>query len=377
MATTDDKDKKIGEVPQLENVTGNEKIPVSANGEPRYIEVGQIREGLQTEGDYLSQKEADKRYATPDDIPNVSDFITGKQAAQKYYPKVDGESLSTQVDTLEFTVETINQGLGEAEQRLTEVEQCNVMAEEVVDDDTLEDFGKLTREQLKKDLFIDLWNDIGGEYASNNTTDDKPFYLNEVLFTYAEAVYNYKYLIPGLTLNRNAYIVPAKSNIKTLTQYYLNEGGALDNPQYYYYNCRLLETIKYIEYLHIKTNIYRTFENCVNLRKIIGSIDVGEVRSTYRPFQGCSKLEEIKLDRLGCDISFQSSPKLNYNSLKGMVINRITVEHLYNQFTITVHPDIYNALLGNATYPFNGGTQEEWEQLLQDAIDKDITFATV
>lgn len=47
----DDKDKKIGEVPHLENVTGKEKIPVSANDEPRYIEVEQIREGLATSED--------------------------------------------------------------------------------------------------------------------------------------------------------------------------------------------------------------------------------------------------------------------------------------------------------------------------------------
>lgn len=40
----DDKDKKIGEVPHLTEVTGTEKIPVSANGEPRYVEVGQIVE---------------------------------------------------------------------------------------------------------------------------------------------------------------------------------------------------------------------------------------------------------------------------------------------------------------------------------------------
>lgn len=38
----DSKDKKIPEVPHLENVTGDEKIPVSADGSPAYIEVGQI-----------------------------------------------------------------------------------------------------------------------------------------------------------------------------------------------------------------------------------------------------------------------------------------------------------------------------------------------
>lgn len=43
----DSKDKKIGEVPHLEQVTGKEKIPVSADGEPGYVEIKQIREGLQ------------------------------------------------------------------------------------------------------------------------------------------------------------------------------------------------------------------------------------------------------------------------------------------------------------------------------------------
>lgn len=63
MATIDDKDKKIGEVPHLEQVTGKEKIPVSANGEPRYVELGQIRDGL------LGEEKASETYAkvTEDD----------------------------------------------------------------------------------------------------------------------------------------------------------------------------------------------------------------------------------------------------------------------------------------------------------------------
>lgn len=42
MATIDDKDKKIGEVPHLQELKGDEKIPVSAEGEPRYVEIQQI-----------------------------------------------------------------------------------------------------------------------------------------------------------------------------------------------------------------------------------------------------------------------------------------------------------------------------------------------
>lgn len=40
----DDKDKKIGEVPHLQQIKGDEKIPVSAENEPRYIELRQILE---------------------------------------------------------------------------------------------------------------------------------------------------------------------------------------------------------------------------------------------------------------------------------------------------------------------------------------------
>lgn len=83
MANVDDKDKKIGEVPHLTEVTGNEKIPVSADGEPRYVEVQQIREGLQPEGNYLTQEDADKRYATPNDIPDTSNFVTESQVDEK------------------------------------------------------------------------------------------------------------------------------------------------------------------------------------------------------------------------------------------------------------------------------------------------------
>lgn len=67
MATSDSKDKKISEVPHLEDVTGVEKIPVSAaGGEPRYVEVKQIVEKavetVEEEGAY-QQKSA---IVTPD-----------------------------------------------------------------------------------------------------------------------------------------------------------------------------------------------------------------------------------------------------------------------------------------------------------------------
>lgn len=86
MANVDDKDKKIGEVPHLTEVTGTEKIPVSADGEARYIETGQL-------------------------MVDTTNFVTSKQAAQKYYPKVDGDNLANLVDLLD-------KGLGDKEDRV-------------------------------------------------------------------------------------------------------------------------------------------------------------------------------------------------------------------------------------------------------------------
>lgn len=81
MAEIDDKDKKIGEVPHLEQVTGKEKIPVSANGEPRYVEVEQIGPKLQ-EG----VNGNDKNYIYSD--PSVQG--KGAIAAARYRPKENG-----------------------------------------------------------------------------------------------------------------------------------------------------------------------------------------------------------------------------------------------------------------------------------------------
>lgn len=55
MATVDKKDKTIPEVPHLENVTGVEKIPVSAaGGVPRYVEIKQIATPISL--DYIDSK---------------------------------------------------------------------------------------------------------------------------------------------------------------------------------------------------------------------------------------------------------------------------------------------------------------------------------
>lgn len=73
-------DKKISQLTPLENPTGNEEFPVAIDGKNYKVKVKDVK-------------------------PDMSDYVTSKQAAQKYYPKVDGENL-------EHLVETLNEGIG-------------------------------------------------------------------------------------------------------------------------------------------------------------------------------------------------------------------------------------------------------------------------
>lgn len=79
-------DRKISELPLLEVVNGNEEIPVAHEGSNYKVKTGALK-------------------------PNLSDYLTSKQAAQKYYPKVDGDNLSDLVDILD-------KGLGDKEDRV-------------------------------------------------------------------------------------------------------------------------------------------------------------------------------------------------------------------------------------------------------------------
>lgn len=304
---------------------------------------------------------------------DLSNYLTSKQAAQKYYPKVDGENLATQVETLDFTVETLNQGLGEAEQRLTDVEQCNVIAEEVVDENTLEGFEKLTREELKKDLFIDLWNDACGEYGKYNK-ETGFFELNGLTdITYEEALIIY---------NEKGNFFEYGKFIKGRTNIFLDQPNDL---KYIMANYPMTFRKKFInspieilslsgKVIGLCGNCQQMFEDCRNLKEIKGVFYLASLSAPemIRMFDGCTSLEIVNINDLYADISFKDSPKIKYSCFVEMI------KYTMNTHTITVHPSIYNALIGEDTeYPFNGGTREEWTKLLQDAANKQISFATV
>lgn len=102
------------------------------------------------------------------------------------------------------------------------------------------------------------------------------------------------------------------------------------------------------------------------LRKIIGVLVISLAQKSSKLFFA-PNLEEISISGLfhNCDLS--GLPKINIASL------RYLVEEKYRTHpstpTVTVHADVYAKLTDE--------TNTEWHQVLLDAAEKNITFATV
>lgn len=86
--------KKISELERLPKISGSEEIPVAVNGENYKITPAQITEEIEN--------------AQAEDLAKITE-LQGKLNG------VDVQKMSKDLDTLEFTVETLNGGIGEIE----------------------------------------------------------------------------------------------------------------------------------------------------------------------------------------------------------------------------------------------------------------------
>lgn len=247
-------------------------------------------------------------------------------------------------------------------------------------DESVEDFKEIT-EQEKVALensdsewteppksFVEQWNAVCGTYGRYNP-DTGFFELNDIAdLSYEEALT----VLPLQILALNT--LPSNYNFygyefRTIV-IHVNRDIGKHSVVRFLGNNNKLESVMFTAALGA-TNINHAFMNCRNLKTIIGNIDIGECSNTQmvvNAFYECGKLEEVRIDRLRVDISFQYSPNLSYDSFRHMVENRLSGS-LQQPFSITVHPDVYAKL----TDPEN----TEWHQLNQDAIEKQITFVTV
>lgn len=130
-----------------------------------------------------------------------------------------------------------------------------------------------------------------------------------------------------------------------------------------------LETVRFIGGVgHINGVLSFTsaFSYCYRLRYIYGEIKLNKsTTGAESAFVACESLIGIEISRLQQNINFRWSRNLSLESLQYMVANAANTSAI----TITVHADVYAKLTDE--------TNTEWYQVLLDAADKNITFATV
>ena len=124
------------------------------------------------------------------------------------------------------------------------------------------------------------------------------------------------------------------------------------------------------------SSLTNTFNNCTALEVIYGKMHVTDNMSGA-VFYGCSNLREITLWSQTANFSVADSPLLSLASFQYM----LTRTNNHTAITITVHPDCYAKMTGDTTNAAAAALTEEeaaqWQQLLADAVAKNITFATL
>lgn len=243
----------------------------------------------------------------------------------------------------------------------------NVVAKEVVDN--VEDLNVLTREDLKKDLFIDLWNKACTTYGKYNY-ETGYFELNGLTdITYEEALQIYSKKLDGGVWSGMFTNSTLRTNLVVHFPYSPSSTISLNRC---FQGC---VNLKYARIIAPTILGDMTFYNCKELETILGENDIAGTPVGSTCLQNCSKLKNFKFNRLRGNSYFKDCPLITIESFEYTVQKALTSSTPYN---IYVHQDIYNALLGQDTeYPFNGGTREEWLKLNEDALAKQITFATI
>lgn len=259
-------------------------------------------------------------------------------------------------------------------------ESCNVTAQEVIDNDTLEGFDKLTREELKKDLFIDMWNEAcaypqyyGGSVGKYNK-ETGFFELNGITdIDFEEALKIWRssphFCIAGMTGTVPWIYSGDTNNSVGCRTYFPMELGNSGSIKFYrtFMNNKAVEVISALCYYGESCpggcTYQQTFYGCKALRKIVrfGSNPTFDNEC----FLDCGSLEDIGFYYLnqGGTINLRWSPKLSYDSVKS------AIEQAIVSYTLIVHPDVYAKL----TDPEN----TKWYALSQLALTKEVIIQTM
>ena len=256
----------------------------------------------------------------------------------------------------------------------------NVLA--VSDDLELTDGGVLSvTEGAKRAVFIDMFNEAAGDdgYArmDNGVFDCK---LNGVPLTYEEAIGVYASF--SMCKHRNPTRQAMFSGTRDKTLFPINTDSFLaTNYLEAFTGCHNLVAVKFITASNNPivaiSSAQNMFKNCESLKYIYGVLAFTSNVNVSGAFDFCLSLEEVRIKNLAKSLNLASSPKLSLDSVAFMVQNAANTSPI----TITLHTDVFAKLTGDTTNEASAALTEEelaqWAQVLTDALEKNITFATV
>lgn len=272
----------------------------------------------------------------------MSDYADGEEF---YYFKQETQN---QLDLLDRKIDTV-QGLHN--------QDMDSMADEI----------KAAKRAIFDDMFLAAAGQYGKiDYSHFEDGVSKPYYLNELWLTYAEAVAVYVSWHKGVYQNEALSKFAVRTNMPFGTQW--------DSVLERYAQGNTTLEVLCLPIVLIGNQCMQAFYGCANLRKVYG---LSHLRTNIdsTAFQGCAKLEYVGITHLRGNLDLRWSPLLGAESLRFIVSNASNTSAII----ITVHEEVYAKLTGDPNSPYlielTVAELQEWMELVELAAAKNITFA--
>lgn len=312
---------------------------------------------------------------------------TARQAAEDTRQGQEAQREEAEADREENEAERMSAETARAEEFATwedeidskadRSELSNIIAEEPLAPDNFPDINTYTREELKKDLFRDLWLATLAMFPLMPTyeadvaatlPDGSQYGLNGLVFGYETALKVMAWSKPGEVKAEAIFHYGGRmpSDVPTLFPFFANGIQSMSGTWSACGHVRVLTLYSFNGATVMPNNITNMFATCSKLETIYGVMDMRYVhsKSYANTFGQCYMLASVRVSRLGCDFWLQQSPLLTLDSAAYLVAHAANTAAI----TVTVHPDVYAKLTDEAN--------AEWHQVLIDAAAKNITFAT-
>lgn len=232
-------------------------------------------------------------------------------------------------------------------------------------------------ELAKMRLFIDLFNEAArkglstecGRYDPENAPDpEHQFLLNELWLSYEEALVSYSKWSNSNTLREKYWGAKIRTNFPQPLRDNVNAESA------FYSSTIEIANLSYISSNWVRINFTGIFRQCARLREVMTPLE--NAGQDHLDFENCRSLEEVRIkNSQPKDLYLSACSKLSFDSVDYIIQNGTS-----KGFTVHVHKDVYAKLTGDTTNAAAAALTEEelaqWQQLLVDAAEKQIIFAT-